>query len=65
MATTIPAEFEISRQDPDGTGRIYACPVHLAHTVRVLLAAGLPLAVTPADPQIHGCKGHLEAWPEK
>lgn len=65
MAGTIPAEFDVSRQDPDGVGHVYACGVHLAHTVRLLLAAELPLTVMPADPEIHGCKGHLEAWPEQ
>jgi hypothetical protein len=68
------ADFEVSRADPDGPARIYACRAHLAHTRRVMQDGGPGLAVTvapanrdldgnPLDTPVHGCKGHMESWP--
>lgn len=49
---------------PAGTQNIYTCAGHLAHTVRVIRRQPCALvAVKAADPSIHGCKGHMEAWP--
>ena len=61
-----PAEFQVSRFLPGGgVQTIYACAAHLAHTCRILRGdePATAVAVTPADPVVHGCKGHLEAWP--
>lgn len=71
-----PADFAVSRKDPDGSGAtIYTCRDHLAHT-RALMqsgaAPGVLVQVGPANVDgdgnplavaVHGCKGHLEEWP--
>lgn len=63
-----PADFEVSRVNLAGTGvaNIYACRAHLAHTKKVLVDNGEligPVLVGPANPNVYGCKGHLEDWP--
>lgn len=59
-----PAEFEVSRTLPDGgTQIIYACRAHLAETKRFMAEGGYVPVVGPADPAVHGCKGHLAGWP--
>lgn len=61
----VPAEFAVSAVDPDGhIGIVYSCAAHLAATARVMLPvnAPLPALVQPADPAVHGCKGHQEDW---
>lgn len=62
-----PADFKVSRASLNGgMADIYACRVHLAHTKQVLMdnnqLAG-PVLVGPANPEVHGCKGHLDNWP--
>ena len=66
MTEPPPAEFEISRTDPDGAiSDIYACGQHLARTIQIMLqdGAAVTVAIRPADPAVHGCKGHFEDWP--
>ncbi len=47
-----------------GVQNIYACSLHLAHTVRTLRKdTTAAVAVKGADPSVHGCKGHLDDWP--
>lgn len=60
-----PAEFEVSIIIPGvGLQNIYACSLHLAHTIRTLRKdTGIRVAVGDADPGLHGCKGHLDDWP--
>jgi hypothetical protein len=56
-----PAETAIIRRLPEGAVQtIYACAAHVLRTVREL--GGEDLAITAADPSVHGCKGCLEDW---
>lgn len=59
-----PAEFEIEVMTATNPASVFACAAHLAHTARVLWRHAAVVAVKPADPSVHGCKGHMEAWPE-
>ena len=75
MADPPPAEFEVSRADPDGTAHIYACRGHLAYTRQVMQEGAAPgvLVTTgpanrdgdgnPREIPVHGCKGCLADWP--
>ncbi len=70
-----PADFEVSRADPDGIARIYACRAHLARTRQVMQAGAAPGVLVTTGPAnrdtdgqplavpAHGCKGHLDNWP--
>lgn len=58
-----PAEFEVSRITVNGIVNVYTCSWHLPQAVRVLWQDSIAVAVKPANPQVHGCKGHQEQWP--
>lgn len=70
-----PADFVVSRNDPDGVAQIWSCRAHLAYTKQVWQAGAQPgelVTVGPANRDadgqvlevlVHGCKGHLENWP--
>jgi len=63
MPRQTPATLAITRTGPGRVATtIYACPDHVKATVAQLRAAGGRLAVRPADPAVHGCKGCGARW---
>lgn len=65
MADT-PAEFRVTKAIPGGAVSLFACPAHLAASMRQLQPmppTGVALAVVPADPAVHSCKGCDADWP--
>jgi hypothetical protein len=59
-----PAVTAITRTAPDGGQQtIYSCAAHQFRTIAEFRKLGdEQLAVGPADPAHHGCKGCLEDW---
>jgi hypothetical protein len=61
------ADVAITRTIADGGSQIiYACWFHAAETTRLLQAQcgpGDTVTTARANPDVHGCKGHLEGWP--
>ena len=54
----------ITRTFDGATQTIYCCPSHKFATIAKHRENGdEELAITPADPAVHGCKGCLDDWP--
>ena len=65
MKRETPAVTAITRTTAEGGQQtIFACAGHRFRTIAEFRKlGGEELAVTPADPARHGCKGCLEDWP--
>ena len=65
MKRQTPAVIAITRTVPaGGTQTIFSCAPHQFRTIAEFRKLGPEeLALAPADPGRHGCKGCLEDWP--